>query len=195
MNREEGKSKNRPAPNGACRFLVEEDGFEPSKSKTTDLQSAPFGHLGTPPYGIVETWSWWTDSNPRPADYKSAALPAELHQRVWHITFAAKVIIAGVPPIVNMFSQKNQVFFSSPGTPGPGAVIALFLAGSNELLGVGQGENHVTQGVPLVQLVIAPGIVDVGQHLIVEGDGAHLVVAGGEQLDEVIPVVLSLVSR
>ena len=26
-------------------------------------------------------WSWWTDSNPRPADYKSAALPAELHQR------------------------------------------------------------------------------------------------------------------
>ena len=23
--------------------------------------------------------SQWTDSNPRPADYKSAALPAELH--------------------------------------------------------------------------------------------------------------------
>ena len=27
-------------------------------------------------------WSWWTDLNPRPADYKSAALPAELHQRI-----------------------------------------------------------------------------------------------------------------
>ena len=26
-------------------------------------------------------WSWWTDLNPRPADYKSAALPTELHQR------------------------------------------------------------------------------------------------------------------
>ena len=26
------------------------------------------------------SWSWWTDSNPRPADYKSAALPTELHQ-------------------------------------------------------------------------------------------------------------------
>ena len=25
-------------------------------------------------------WSWWTDLNPRPADYKSAALPTELHQ-------------------------------------------------------------------------------------------------------------------
>ena len=29
----------------------------------------------------IEFWSWWTDLNPRPADYKSAALPAELHQR------------------------------------------------------------------------------------------------------------------
>ena len=27
-------------------------------------------------------WSWWTDLNPRPADYKSAALPTELHQPV-----------------------------------------------------------------------------------------------------------------
>ena len=27
-------------------------------------------------------WSWRTESNPRPADYKSAALPAELHQRI-----------------------------------------------------------------------------------------------------------------
>ena len=61
-------------------FLVEEGGFEPPKSLTTDLQSAPFGHSGTPPYSIC--WSWWTDSNPRPADYKSAALPAELHQQV-----------------------------------------------------------------------------------------------------------------
>ena len=28
----------------------------------------------------AQYWSWWTDSNPRPADYKSAALPTELHQ-------------------------------------------------------------------------------------------------------------------
>jgi hypothetical protein len=26
-------------------------------------------------------WSWRWDSNPRPADYKSAALPTELHQQ------------------------------------------------------------------------------------------------------------------
>ena len=30
-------------------FLVEEGGFEPPKSSTTDLQSAPFGHSGTLP--------------------------------------------------------------------------------------------------------------------------------------------------
>jgi hypothetical protein len=30
-------------------FLVEEDGFEPSKSSITDLQSAPFSHSGIPP--------------------------------------------------------------------------------------------------------------------------------------------------
>ena len=104
-------------------------GFEPPKSKTTDLQSVPFGHsgnfpcsisnneksggrwwirtteveddrftvcslwpLGKPPIlfislknlsrGKILKWSWWTDSNPRPADYKSAALPTELHQLV-----------------------------------------------------------------------------------------------------------------
>jgi hypothetical protein len=49
--------------------LVEGDGFEPSKSVTTDLQSAPFGHSGTPPY-------WWAfrDSNPGPTGYEPVAL-------------------------------------------------------------------------------------------------------------------------
>ena len=60
--------------------LVGRGGFEPPKSLTADLQSAPFGHSGTYPY--KKNWSWWTDSNPRPADYKSAALPTELHQLI-----------------------------------------------------------------------------------------------------------------
>ena len=38
--------------------------------KTTDLQSAPFGRSGISPILL----SRWRDSNPRPADYKSAAL-------------------------------------------------------------------------------------------------------------------------
>ncbi len=66
--------------------LVGAGGFEPPKAVPTDLQSAPFGHSGTLPhirYSLMnKKWSWWTDSNPRPADYKSAALPTELHQRL-----------------------------------------------------------------------------------------------------------------
>ena len=32
--------------------MVEEGGFEPPKRNATDLQSAPFGHSGTPPYSV-----------------------------------------------------------------------------------------------------------------------------------------------
>ena len=93
----------------ACSDVVEEDGFEPSKAKPADLQSVPFGHLGTPPYSILaEGWSWWTDSNPRPADYKSAALPAELHQHTAPLPFAAKVIITGGAGFVNTFGGKES---------------------------------------------------------------------------------------
>ena len=38
--------------------MVEEDGFEPSKSVTTDLQSAPFGRSGTPPGAGDRTWTY-----------------------------------------------------------------------------------------------------------------------------------------
>ena len=41
-----------------------------------DLQSAPFNHSGTPP-----RWSRRSDLNGQPADYKSAALPIELHRQ------------------------------------------------------------------------------------------------------------------
>src|SRR5256886_2826148 len=40
-----------------------------------DLQSAPFGHLGTSPHMASRRASRWSESNRRPADYKSAALP------------------------------------------------------------------------------------------------------------------------
>ena len=107
------------------RVLVEEDGFEPSKSKTTDLQSAPFGHLGTPPYEILKRGAGGRIRTPDllitnqllyQLSYTSVCGTSR-HQRVWHITFAAKVIIAGVPHIVNTFSQKNQSFFQQPRNP------------------------------------------------------------------------------
>ncbi len=81
--------------------LVGRGGFEPPKSVTADLQSAPFGHSGTYPSEIVKMpdalrinminrtswkinrgWSWRRDLNPQPADYKSAALPIELRQHM-----------------------------------------------------------------------------------------------------------------
>ena len=39
---------------GAFFYLVGESGFEPLKQDATDLQSAPFGHSGTLPFGAGE---------------------------------------------------------------------------------------------------------------------------------------------
>ena len=75
------RQKGKQHSQSKCCFLVGDGGFEPPKALPADLQSVPFGHSGNPPYTIWN-WSWWTDSNPRPADYKSAALPAELHQHL-----------------------------------------------------------------------------------------------------------------
>ena len=47
-----------------------------SEVETTDLQSVPFGHSGISPF--FNKKSRRRDSNPRPTDYKSVALPAEL---------------------------------------------------------------------------------------------------------------------
>gem|GEM_PF-390992 len=66
-------------------------GFEPPKALPTDLQSVPFDRSGTPPCihqpnrfaGIWQRWSQRQESNPRPADYKSAALPTELLWPGW----------------------------------------------------------------------------------------------------------------
>ncbi len=37
----------------ALKVMVVGEGFEPSKSMTADLQSAPFGRSGTPPRGLL----------------------------------------------------------------------------------------------------------------------------------------------
>ncbi len=72
--------------------MVGRDGFEPSKAKPTDLQSVAFDRSATYPYATVILvvilllltiswveyycdWSWWSESNQQPIDYKSIALP------------------------------------------------------------------------------------------------------------------------
>ena len=47
------QNKRAPTLRWYSLVLVGAGGFEPPKSKTTDLQSAPFGHSGTLPYLIV----------------------------------------------------------------------------------------------------------------------------------------------
>ena len=58
------------------------------------------------------TWSWWTDSNPRPADYKTAALPTELHQRmpssfrgVSLLTLTAIFLVTGLEPAASLLER------------------------------------------------------------------------------------------
>ena len=73
---------------------MEGEGFEPSKPEAPDLQSGPFDRSGIPPatavlliklsFPLVLSWQW--DSNPQPADYKSAALPIELRQRLGFVS-------------------------------------------------------------------------------------------------------------
>ena len=46
-------AEKRPCLSTRSFFLVGAGGFEPPKSKKTDLQSAPFGHSGTLPYLIL----------------------------------------------------------------------------------------------------------------------------------------------
>ena len=69
--------------NGTNISVMERGGFEPPKASPADLQSAPFDRSGTSPdYPLHSLWSWRWDSNPQPADYKSAALPIELRQQI-----------------------------------------------------------------------------------------------------------------
>ena len=58
-------------------------GFEPPKAEPADLQSAPFGHLGTCPDSMrpLKGWSLRGELNPRPTTYKAVALPTELLRR------------------------------------------------------------------------------------------------------------------
>ena len=54
---------------------MEGGGFEPPKAYADRFTVCSLWPLGNP-----SIWSWRWDSNPQPADYKSAALPIELRQ-------------------------------------------------------------------------------------------------------------------
>ena len=69
-------------------------------------------------FDLKKRWSWWTDLNPRPADYKSAALPTELHQRL-HPFIATDIILAYQETDVTLkrkspFFVNNHIASKSP---------------------------------------------------------------------------------
>ncbi len=57
--------------------------FELPNPEGADLQSAAFSHFATPPHKILKKQCRQEDLNPQPTDYKSVALPIELHRHRW----------------------------------------------------------------------------------------------------------------
>ena len=70
------------------------------RSMTQQIYSLP--PLATREFSHI--WSWWTDLNPRPADYKSAALPTELYQH----TVSSNIIPNGVVFVNQKLAVKND---------------------------------------------------------------------------------------
>ena len=108
--------------------MVVREGFEPSKAEPADLQSDPFGHLGTSPfYYLIVRYFWYpvgesnpcfqsenlmslplnergiwcrlSESNQSPTDYKSVAL------QEW-AKAASQVVLR---PCVSFLSDMNNI--------------------------------------------------------------------------------------
>ena len=79
------------------------------RSKCNRFTVCPLWPLGNSPK--INLWSWWTDSNPRPADYKSAALPTELHQLI--PAAATLISIPQLQKLVNTFLSDLHIFLRS----------------------------------------------------------------------------------
>ena len=78
------------------------------RSRRQQIYSLP--HLTALELSRMNLWSWWTDSNPRPADYKSAALPAELHQQTGSMDNLSRL-----PPLCQSLFPRNANFFQKGG--------------------------------------------------------------------------------
>ena len=59
---------------------------------------------------FLKDWSWWTDSNPRPADYKSAALPTVLHQQIHPLKRVVEA--TGLEPAASWSQTKHSTKLS-----------------------------------------------------------------------------------
>ena len=69
-----------------------------------------------------------------------------------------------------------------------GAVFSLL--NGNQIFGIGQRQDPITECVPLGQLVGAAGIINIDKIFVIQRHGAHLIEGGGQQLDHIVPGLL-----
>ena len=101
----------------AIAGLVEEDGFEPSKSSTTDLQSAPFGHSGTPPYEVLK--SCGAGGRTRTPDL---LITNQLLYQLSYTSVERSSVTKGILPdsylfVNNFFSKGRNIWYRSKSGP------------------------------------------------------------------------------
>ncbi len=99
----------------------------------TDLQSVPFDHSGTPPRKLAfqtgsPPASWRRESNPRPADYKSAALPLSYASTKSHR--AAAIRATNLSPLLPPNPAESEI----TRTEKPGARRACLAQASKPLI-------------------------------------------------------------
>ena len=92
--------------------------------RTTEVEDVRFTvwsiwPLWNLPIYLILLWSRWLDSNPQPADYKSAALPIELHRRGVFGFFIQKVVLIGRHFLwcLEVESNHRQTDFQSVALP------------------------------------------------------------------------------
>ena len=62
------------------------------------------------PEKFVVSWSWRRDSNPRPSDYKSDALPTELRQQFWGTSrLRANESLGSLPDVRDNYIKYHSV--------------------------------------------------------------------------------------
>ncbi len=110
--------------------MVDRGGFEPPKSKTSDLQSDPFGRSGICPIlyaflfrGISVTcrrkgWCLKVESNRRQRDFQSLALPTELSRQDFFLVsrpviFRIKILLLNRKTSKKMATQTRLELVTS----------------------------------------------------------------------------------
>lgn len=90
--------------------MVHREGFEPPTSRLSVERSTRLSYRCT----AIGLWSPETDSNRRPADYKSAALPSKLSGLKININNRLRAISSMIFQLRLFFCKIPQIYLTSP---------------------------------------------------------------------------------